>query len=77
MSTDLAARGVDLAETTHIYNIDLPKSAVHYLHRAGRTGRKPFSEDKCFVTSLIVREEQFVLKRFQHELKFQCEELFL
>ncbi|XP_057538743.1 DEAD-box ATP-dependent RNA helicase 58, chloroplastic-like isoform X1 [Amaranthus tricolor] len=77
VSTDLAARGVDLAETTHIYNIDLPKSAVHYLHRAGRTGRKPFSEDKCFVTSLIVREEQFVLKRFQHELKFQCEELFL
>ncbi|XP_021861778.1 DEAD-box ATP-dependent RNA helicase 58, chloroplastic isoform X2 [Spinacia oleracea] len=77
VATDLAARGVDLPETTHIYNFDLPKSAVHYLHRAGRTGRKPFSEDKCIVTSIIAPEEHFVLERFKHELKFHCEELFL
>ncbi|GMH08408.1 hypothetical protein Nepgr_010248 [Nepenthes gracilis] len=39
VATDIAARGVDLPETTHIYNFDLPKTAVHYLHRAGRTGQ--------------------------------------
>lgn len=77
MATDLAARGVDLPETTHIYNFDLPKTAVHYLHRAGRTGRKPFSEDKCIVTSIVAPEEHFVLQRFEHELKFHCEQLFL
>ncbi|KAL2484597.1 DEAD-box ATP-dependent RNA helicase 58 [Abeliophyllum distichum] len=37
VATDIAARGVDLPETTHIYNFDLPKDAVNYLHRAGRT----------------------------------------
>ncbi|KAJ8442739.1 hypothetical protein Cgig2_011009 [Carnegiea gigantea] len=77
VATDIAARGVDLPETTHIYNFDLPKSAVHYLHRAGRTGRKPFSDDKCVVTSIIAPEEHFVLRRFQNELKFCCEEIVL
>ncbi|KAJ4722397.1 DEAD-box ATP-dependent RNA helicase [Melia azedarach] len=38
VSTDIAARGIDLPETTHIYNFDLPRNAVDYLHRAGRTG---------------------------------------
>lgn len=37
VATDIAARGVDLPETTHIYNFDLPRDAVNYLHRAGRT----------------------------------------
>lgn len=77
VSTDIAARGVDLPETTHIYNFDLPKDAVSYLHRAGRTGRKPFSDNKCIVTSILTSEEQFVLRRYENELMFQCEELFL
>ncbi|THG10786.1 hypothetical protein TEA_010694 [Camellia sinensis var. sinensis] len=37
VATDIAARGVDLPEITHVYNFDLPKTAVDYLHRAGRT----------------------------------------
>ncbi|KAL8105163.1 DEAD-box ATP-dependent RNA helicase 58, chloroplastic isoform X1 [Apium graveolens] len=77
VSTDIAARGVDLPETTHIYNFDLPKDAVSYLHRAGRTGRKPFSDNKCIVTSILTSEEQFVLRRYENELMFRCEELFL
>lgn len=77
VATDIAARGVDLPETTHIYNFDLPKNAVNYLHRAGRTGRKPFSDDKCFVTSILTSEERFVLQKFENELVFNCEELFL
>ncbi|XP_008776428.1 DEAD-box ATP-dependent RNA helicase 58, chloroplastic isoform X1 [Phoenix dactylifera] len=77
VSTDIASRGFDLPQTTHIYNFDLPRSAVDYLHRAGRTGRIPFSKDKCSVTSLITKEERFVLQRFENELMFQCEELVL
>ncbi|PIN16523.1 ATP-dependent RNA helicase [Handroanthus impetiginosus] len=76
VATDIAARGVDLPETTHIYNFDLPKDAINYLHRAGRTCRKPFSDSKCFVTSIITAEERFVLQRFENELLFHCEELF-
>ncbi|CAL5401717.1 unnamed protein product [Camellia sinensis] len=37
VATDIAARGVDLPETSHIYNFDLPKTAVDYLHGSGRT----------------------------------------
>ncbi|KAB1214231.1 DEAD-box ATP-dependent RNA helicase 58, chloroplastic [Morella rubra] len=77
VATDIAARGVDLPETTHIYNFDLPRTAVDYLHRAGRTGRKPFSDDKCIVTNIILSEERFVLQRYENELLFKCEELIL
>ncbi|XP_031108305.1 DEAD-box ATP-dependent RNA helicase 58, chloroplastic isoform X1 [Ipomoea triloba] len=76
VATDIAARGVDLPGTTHIYNFNLPKDAVNYLHRAGRAGRKPFSDEKCFVTSIITPQEQFVLQRFENELMFSCEQLF-
>ncbi|GAA0147095.1 RNA helicase [Lithospermum erythrorhizon] len=77
VATDIAARGIDLPETTHIYNFDLPKDAVNYLHRAGRTGRKPFSEAKCFVTNILTSKERFVLQRFENELLFHCAELCL
>ncbi|XP_074568669.1 DEAD-box ATP-dependent RNA helicase 58, chloroplastic isoform X1 [Curcuma longa] len=77
VSTDISSRGFDLPQTTHIYNFDLPRSAIDYLHRAGRTGRDPFSENVCSVTSLITQEERFVLQRFENELMFTCEELFL
>ncbi|GMY27498.1 DEAD-box ATP-dependent RNA helicase 58, chloroplastic isoform X1 [Fagus crenata] len=77
VATDIAARGVDLPETTHIYNFDLPRTAVDYLHRAGRTGRKPFSDNKCTVSNILMSEEQFVLQRYENELLFNCEELIL
>jgi superfamily II DNA/RNA helicase len=77
VSTDIAARGVDLPDTTHIYNFDLPRTAIDYLHRAGRTGRKPFSEKKCTVTNIITSEERFVLQKYENELMFNCEELIV
>ncbi|KAK9086711.1 hypothetical protein Syun_029105 [Stephania yunnanensis] len=77
VATDIAARGVDLPETTHIYNFDLPRTAVDYLHRAGRTGRKPFSNENCTVTSIITAEERFALQRFENELMFRSQELTL
>uniref|UniRef100_A0A453GW72 RNA helicase n=2 Tax=Aegilops tauschii subsp. strangulata TaxID=200361 RepID=A0A453GW72_AEGTS len=75
VSTDIASRGFDLPQTSHIYNFDLPKTATDYLHRAGRTGREPFSKSECSVTTLITEEERFVLQRFQNELKFHSQQL--
>ncbi|GMY27438.1 DEAD-box ATP-dependent RNA helicase 58, chloroplastic isoform X1 [Fagus crenata] len=77
VATDIAARGVDLPETTHTYNFDLPRTAVDYLHRAGRTGRKPFSDNKCTVSNILMSEERFVLQRYENELLLNCEELIL
>jgi ATP-dependent RNA helicase RhlE len=39
VATDLAARGLDIASLPAVINYDLPRSAVDYLHRIGRTGR--------------------------------------
>ena len=37
--TDVAARGLDIQNVSHIYNYDLPKDAKDYIHRIGRTAR--------------------------------------
>ena len=39
VTTDLAARGIDIAQLPTVVNYDLPRSAVDYVHRIGRTGR--------------------------------------
>ncbi len=39
VTTDLAARGIDIAQLPAVINYDLPRSAVDYVHRIGRTGR--------------------------------------
>ena len=39
ITTDLAARGIDIAKLPVVVNYDLPRSAVDYVHRIGRTGR--------------------------------------
>jgi ATP-dependent RNA helicase RhlE len=39
VTTDLAARGIDIEQLPVVVNYDLPRSAVDYVHRIGRTGR--------------------------------------
>ena len=39
VATDVAARGIDIAALPAVVNYDLPRSAVDYIHRIGRTGR--------------------------------------
>ena len=39
LATDLAARGIDIVRLAVVVNFDLPRSAVDYTHRIGRTGR--------------------------------------
>jgi len=39
VATDVAARGIDVLDITHIINYDLPKFSEDYVHRIGRTGR--------------------------------------
>ncbi len=39
VATDIAARGIDVQNITHVINFDMPDSADSYIHRIGRTGR--------------------------------------
>jgi superfamily II DNA/RNA helicase len=39
VATDVAARGLDVAGISHVINFDLPRQALDYVHRIGRTGR--------------------------------------
>jgi superfamily II DNA/RNA helicase len=39
VATDVAARGIDIPDITHVINFDIPRQAEDYVHRIGRTGR--------------------------------------
>ena len=39
VATDLASRGIDVKDITHVFNYDMPRFAEDYIHRIGRTGR--------------------------------------
>ncbi|MCP8616123.1 DEAD/DEAH box helicase [Salirhabdus salicampi] len=39
VATDVAARGLDITDVTHVYNFDIPQDPESYVHRIGRTGR--------------------------------------
>ncbi|MHB8790459.1 MAG: helicase-related protein [Desulfobulbaceae bacterium] len=39
VATDVAGRGLDFSQVSHIFNYDFPGAAENYVHRTGRTGR--------------------------------------
>ncbi|XP_064485245.1 probable ATP-dependent RNA helicase DDX43 [Ornithodoros turicata] len=53
IATDVAARGLDIKDITHIYNYDFPRNIEEYVHRVGRTGRAGRSGESI---TLITRE---------------------
>ena len=38
MATDVASRGLDVKDVTHVFNLDFPRNMEEYVHRVGRTG---------------------------------------
>jgi len=45
VATDIAARGIDVSQVSHVINYDIPDTAEAYVHRIGRTGRAARSGD--------------------------------
>ena len=45
VATDIAARGLDIADVTHVINYDVPQHPEDYIHRIGRTGRAEATGD--------------------------------
>lgn len=56
IATDVAARGIDVNNITHIFNYDFPESPEIYIHRMGRTGR--MGKDGKLINFVAPREEE-------------------
>lgn len=66
VSTDLAARGLDVEGITHVINYDFPHDVENYIHRIGRTGRA--GEEGVAIT-LVERDEMGLLTRMEQGIK--------
>ena len=53
-ASDVAARGLDIPDVSHVFNYDLPRDSDDYVHRIGRTGR---AGKEGSATSLVTRED--------------------
>lgn len=65
LATDIAARGLDIPDVTHVFHFDLPIDADHYVHRSGRTGRMG---KNGIVVSILTRKEWFIIEKFEKKL---------
>lgn len=65
LATDVAARGLDLPDVTHVFHFDLPVDADHYVHRSGRTGRMGRGG---IVVSICTKKERFIIEKFEKKL---------
>ncbi|MBY4677326.1 DEAD/DEAH box helicase [Marinobacterium arenosum] len=68
ITTDLASRGLDLLNVSHVFNFDMPKHAEEYVHRIGRTGRAGFKGDAI---SLVGPKDWAAFKRVEAFLQLR------
>ena len=55
IATDIIARGLDVAEVSHVINFDIPEVPENYIHRIGRTGR---ADQKGIAISFMTEKEK-------------------
>lgn len=65
LATDVAARGLDIPDVTHVFHFDLPVDADHYVHRSGRTGRMG---KQGMAVALCAPNQLFILDKFSRSL---------
>jgi len=70
VATDVAARGIDIMDLTHVINYSLPQDPDSYVHRIGRTGRAGKQGTAVtFVTSTEYRRLTYIKKNAKSEIK--------
>lgn len=70
VATDVAARGIDVKDITHVINYNLPEETEVYTHRSGRTGR---AGSKGVCISIINFKEIYKIRRIENAIKKKIE----
>jgi ATP-dependent RNA helicase RhlE len=68
IATDIVARGIDIAEVTHVINFDTPDVPENYIHRIGRTGR---FDKKGIAITFITEKEKPLQDAIQDLMKYE------
>ncbi|HOY19999.1 MAG TPA: DEAD/DEAH box helicase [Haliscomenobacter sp.] len=74
IATDVIARGIDVAEVTHVINFDMPTVPENYIHRIGRTGRV---ERKGIAISFVTEKEQEYLAEIEKLMNYSVPQVAL
>jgi ATP-dependent RNA helicase RhlE len=64
VATDIAARGLDIADVSHVINYDVPQHPEDYIHRIGRTGRAEAHGDAFTIMTAEDGSHVFAIERF-------------
>jgi ATP-dependent RNA helicase RhlE len=64
VATDIAARGLDIADVSHVVNYDVPQHPEDYIHRIGRTGRAAATGDAFTIMIAEDAPHVFAIERF-------------
>jgi ATP-dependent RNA helicase DeaD len=70
VATDVAARGLDIDDISHVFNFDLPDDPEVYVHRVGRTGR---AGRQGIAISLLTPKDRWQLRRIEELTRFKLE----
>jgi len=62
VATDIAARGIDVTDITHVINFDMPDTVDAYTHRIGRTGRVEKSGDAF---TFVTRDDEVLVRKVE------------
>jgi ATP-dependent RNA helicase RhlE len=65
VATDVAARGIDVADVAHVVNFDMPKEAEDFVHRVGRTGR---ASARGVASTFAAPDETHALRKMERTL---------
>ncbi len=65
VATDIAARGIDVSQVSHVINYDIPDTSEAYIHRIGRTGRAARNGDAF---TMITDEDTVMVKAIERTL---------
>lgn len=72
VATDVAARGIDVSDLSHVFQYDVPKDKEYYIHRAGRTARAGKSGVAItFVTATDRKDLQEIERKYDIDMEWR------